>query len=319
MRTRKTWTKEEENKISELLSDGQHTFKQIAEIFKVTVPSISFRAKVLGLKNSRRRNTKYSYNRTFFDKMRPQSCYWAGILNTDGCLHFHKKTNYPSISWAISSKDEDHIKRFISEIESNHPYSRKPQNSPFNKKPIEDRNDILTLRLESPFEWIAALEKYGFVQGKTRRSPRLQSDILLHKLSLACGLIDGDGYIYRATDKRGIYIGLCGINKELLEWLKDIYEAFNIPTLSNRGLPQLDLIRDGNLYRWSVGGLSGAIFFHILRSIPVPKMSRKWDNPEILECLEYWKSRTDVWPPQSYFEEINKKIFTDSTELPKNS
>ncbi len=309
-RTRKNWTKEEEQKLIELCATGQFNFKQMAEQLGVTIPSVKFRAKVLGIDNSLYpRVCKYSYNKNFFSEIRPESCYWAGILNTDGCLFYKKNTSYPTILWQISSKDENHMKRFIEDIKSTHKYSRRKQNSHFYDRKLSQTNDIVCLRIEGPYDWVRDLEKYGFVRSKTRRSPRLQSENLLHKLSLACGLIDGDGFIYRATDKRGIHLGLCGVNRELLEWLKDIYESFQIPTLSNRGLPQIEAKNGKNLYVWTVGGLSGAIFLQILRSIPVPKMSRKWDNPEILECLEYWKSRTDVWPPQSFFDAINKQIF----------
>ena len=51
------------------------------------------------------RKTKHRHNRQFFDKLTPQSCYWAGFIAADGNI-------YPpngGIILGLAEKDEDHL------------------------------------------------------------------------------------------------------------------------------------------------------------------------------------------------------------------
>jgi hypothetical protein len=119
---------------------------------------------------------------------------------------------------------------------------------------------------------------------------------LEQQLAFLVGLIDGDGTVTPMDKERtGFHIGLCGASLPTLEWAQKLIDSLKLPNISNRD--QVIKKRDGeNCYYYSVGGVEAAFLFNLLKTINVPKLDRKWNNPIILTCVESLMRRWDNSP-----------------------
>ena len=62
----------------------------------------------------------YKYNENFFEKIdNPKKAYWLGFLYADGCILNRRKSKILEIS--LSRKDENHLQKFLDDLESNIP------------------------------------------------------------------------------------------------------------------------------------------------------------------------------------------------------
>lgn len=73
--------------------------------------------------------SKYTYNKNFFEKIdNEKKAYWLGFLYADGCINrYYRNENLKAMSLEIglSSKDENHLTKFLNDIESNVPIKTK--------------------------------------------------------------------------------------------------------------------------------------------------------------------------------------------------
>lgn len=68
---------------------------------------------------------------------------------------------------------------------------------------------------------------------------------------------------------------------------------------------------NGNYHSYVVYGMSAVKMFEFLRTIDVPKFSRKWDNPAMLEAMAEYRTK---WP--EYFAAPNLIAFDEQGNLP---
>ena len=162
------------------------------------------------------------------------------------------------------------------------------------------------IRFESAKSWTDALaHHFGITINKTLRSkmPELPTNLL--KLSFMRGMVDGDGYVTVLTKGKSGSLGICGANREIILWFKQVVDSLHLPTLSYR--PQ-NIMQPENesCYYWKISGLTASILFELFRCLPTPGLARKWEDPRLLEISAYWKSRVDLWPSDLFFDNILK-------------
>lgn len=111
--------------------------------------------------------------------------YWMGFITADG---FFSGTNY--LGLALSQKDVDHLRRFVSFVDGDLTRIRK------NKLGMCDfkcGDNIVVPMIQ---------EKFCLCQNKTKNPPQVQIKDDEFFLSYFIGLIDGDGWIGRQTGGR---------------------------------------------------------------------------------------------------------------------
>lgn len=73
--------------------------------------------------------SKYKYNKDFFEKIDNENkAYWLGFLYADGCINRYyrnEKLKAMSLEIGLGKKDEEHLVKFLNDIESNVPVKYK--------------------------------------------------------------------------------------------------------------------------------------------------------------------------------------------------
>lgn len=299
---RPDWTPQEIAHLKELCDSGKYRFTEIAAILKRPFRGTMYKCYERGFNNLYTTPFKYSYDRAFFSRVTLETCYWGAIMTTDGCISMRK--GIPTIIWVAAEKDKPHMEAFKAAIKSNHPLNRRTNRCQISTTDPNKHHVNYAIALENAREWAADLERhFGVTHNKTLRCPPPSLPTLAHKLAYIRGYIDGDGFI--TCDKEGVLdVGICGINREMIAWVKSVVDDMGLPT-AKKVIPSLvHQAKDENCYYYHVRGFRAAVLFELLRRLPVPNLSRKWDNPTILAIVETWKARTDLWPPDLFFSNL---------------
>jgi len=245
---------------------------------------------------------KYDYDRSFFSTITPRTSYWAGLICTDGCLFINR--NSKAVRWSVAEKDRCLLEWFKAETKLEQPIVNfmAECNLPGAKAGPTPQCRI---SIESATEWHADLERnFNITVNKTLRCELPTFPDIISKLSFLRGFIDGDGCVTRSNQPGSMTIMVCGVNREIIAGIKRAIDDLNLPRI-DRG--RESLVRQGDdetCYYFTVRGLQAAVLFTLLRRLPTPNLSRKWDNPAILAIVDFWKARTDIWPPESFFTSI---------------
>ncbi len=301
--TQTLWTPQETTILKEMLDTNLYSFADIGKRLGRTKASVVGRCRKEGLYSRFTTPFKYTYNRAFFSAVTLETCYWAAILTTDGCISW--RDGRPVIIWTAAEKDKEHMEGFKRAIESTHALRRCLVRCQISTRDTQKQHVNYSITLESAREWAADLEKhFGVTHNKTLRCPPPSLPSLLHKLTYIRGYIDGDGHI-TCNQKDGVMsIGVCGVNREMIAWVRQVIEDMELPK-AKKARPALIFQATGeNCYYYSVRGFRAAVLFELLRRVPAPNLSRKWDNPAILAIVDKWKARADLWPSELFFSNL---------------
>lgn len=254
---------------------------------------------------------KYTYDTSFFSEVTLNTCYWSAILTTDGCISWRK--GRPTIIWSVAEKDKGHMELFKQTIRSTHPLNRHLARCQLSTKDTTKMHVNYTITLEGATEWTTDLARhFGVTHNKTLRCPPPNLPTLLHKLAYIRGYIDGDGTITHNPSDGVMGIGVCGVNREMIAWVREVVESMNLPK-AKKARPALIFQASGeNCYYYNVRGFRAAVLLELLRRVPVPNLARKWNNPTILAIVDKWKARTDLWPPEVFFDSLLKGNVSDA-------
>lgn len=301
MRIRKPWSQEEENRLKNLCESGLYSGVDMMHFFPDrTLGAIWARCHVLGIITNYK-YTKYTYDENYFNELDLTKIYYGGLFMADGCIYIRPKHGEVSFIWAIARKDIKLLENFKTAINSTHVINLYESRSP-------TTNNVCygcSLRIESAKILAEQLKKhFGMIPNKTKRFPPPNLFALIEKLAFIKGYLDGDGCLIHSNNRVSIQISSC--NKEILLWIKNIFDDMNINCLSNRGYSNVSARTDENSYYYSVDGLRAAILYEIFMRINTPSLDRKWRNEELLNTINYWKSRPE-WPPETFFIEILSK------------
>lgn len=267
-----------------------------------------------GFRNNYVRYT-YTHDKTFFSRVTPETCYWAGIMTTDGSIIKHKNAQL-GLSLTAAIKDIDHVERWKGAIKATHPIRRAFGKCQLSSRDPEALHEHCMLRLDSAPELVADLERtFNITHNKTLRCPPPELPTTLHKLCYMRGYVDGDGDITAAETQLGfVDMGVCGCNRELIANIKDIVDSLDIPHIHPARRPSLLYQVEGeNCHYYALRGFRAAVLFELLRRTPTPNMSRKWDNPKVLRHVQHWKDQADRWPPESWFAERLRDCSTEAS------
>lgn len=158
-------------------------------------------------RSHREKGKKSTANDNFFNQINTEEkAYWLGFLYADGYI-----TKDGKIGCTLATKDEEHLKKFQTDIETNYPIRTYTQTKGYAPGTLYVRIQICSQQL------IQDAIKHGLVPNKTKIltfPATIPQDLLRHFLR---GYIDGDGSW--KIDKRahcGYSLAICG-TKEFLD------------------------------------------------------------------------------------------------------
>lgn len=281
------WTKEEDELIKKLTLQNNISFKDFIEFLpNRTKKAIITRCYFLGYKN-KYKPRKYSFNENYFKIKTLENCYFAGVIMADGCICMTgRKNKYPTFTWQVAEKDKGLLDLFSQKINST--YELKSQFVQKNNKFFKNYK----LCISNCLSWKDDLERnFGIIPHKTYRVVPQNFDNLEQELAFLIGLLDGDGSISTWGQKQiGINIQICSSSLPIIEWVKKITDKLNLPSFSNRN-NNIYKPDNENCYYYTIRGVTAAFLFERLKSIDVPKLDRKWNNPVVLDIIEKLKLR----------------------------
>lgn len=206
-------------------------------------------------------NRKYLLNHNFFSTPNEENCYWAGFIAADG--HLVKNT----LQINLSIKDIQHLEKFLKSIQytgsihqyknGGHPCASLRITS---KSIVQDLNNIFNIPSGNKNKRLLPLKNF--------------SDINL--LAFIKGYIDGDGWVGRNK------IGICSPEKELLKWIKYIFDTL-VPHTNKNQKNAANVYTEyvGKLktpfYKYQISGKRAFEIQNILKKCNTPSLNRKWE------------------------------------------
>lgn len=212
----KRLTPEQEKEIIE--EYGKTTCYALAERYNVSFQLILETWHTAGLNNKPHKNYKYYYNEDYFSNiMTDEQAYWVGFIMADGCIS-KRKNGQDTLSFTLSSIDENHIKKFRNSLESNKPISY------YNRKSKKYSSFSISSNKMS-----SDLQKIGVSYRKTYsvKFPNIPEKFFIAYLR---GYFDGDGSISHKIEKGKlgrVQISFAGF-KDNLSNIKKVLENNNI-------------------------------------------------------------------------------------------
>lgn len=238
------------------------THYDLAKKLGRSVPSVKQQCRRQNLFNntSEQDIRHYNINDDAFSKISRESCYFAGIIATDGCIKDDKR-----FSIELSVADEDTLIKFLSFLQctANLHYR--------DMKITQGRNVYVSLHLTSAKIVSDLYTHYNITSNKTFSiSPPKFCD-LQHTKAFMVGILDGDGYIKKSTDGSINEISFCTASSEMMQWYQQ--ELFNIFE------KEFSITRNGknkNLLNMRLNGVEAQMFYNLLLTNFRGGMSRKW-------------------------------------------
>lgn len=299
----KHWTKEEDMLLISLL--GKTSFEEMAKQFK-SRSATSLRnhaAKKLKLGNSYAFR-KYTKDESFWETPNPLNCYWAGFLAADG--YICEKEGHEAVKVGLSVKDLNHLEKFKNDSQYTGKIEQRQRR--FSNNKLSPYTTLVSLQINACKKWVADM-KYNFnlcqCKSKILQGPNLSDNYL--KLCFLIGYIDGDGCIHWDKWKKQPTIRFVSSSHTIIEWVKDIIDKnFNVSIIKTP--KSFNIKRKSTMSTLAVSGLRAAKLFDALSAIDVPKLDRKWKNPEFLAELALYKQRF----PSFFINFENSQLIPDN-------
>lgn len=268
----KLWTQEE---ISILKNKyGKITAKQIITFLpRRTSVAIDLKAREIGLKANpslTRRITNLDLD--FFSTPNPLNSYWAGFIAADG--NIKKGKNLVRIK--LGEKDKGHLHQLVEDCK----YSGKVKEAVKNKTSFAPYKKAFVLEIHSK-QWVIDLYKnYNITPAKSKTL--MPPNNLNHENTIAfiCGIIDGDGCIYKTKGWRGSTTISCHVvgTRHLLEWISG---TINIVSPSHKKYHHhcsKVILNKNGFYTYCFSGGRLETFFSIVKNMNLPLLQRKWSK-----------------------------------------
>jgi len=229
---------------------------------------------------------KFHYDKNYWSIPNVNNSYWAGFMCADGCIGIYGKTkNRISFQCGLAIKDKNHLQAFSDSVDFTGKLNHAMRKSPSSENILES----VHLRINSAAQWLTDLDKnFNIIPNKTLRigPPNLWRDEFL--FSFLCGYLDGDGCISKINDGR-VAIVFTSSSLKMLGWIQDfIDKRFPYQVGKQTFLPTQS---SEKCWRLGFSGYKSAMIFNYMKNIPVPKLSRKWDNPEVIKAVEIYKNK----------------------------
>ena len=280
---------------------GKMSFKSMTKYFDGrTASSLQSHSRFINL-NSPYIHKIHSKDENFWETPNSLNCYFAGILAADGYLY--EKNGAKALKWAVSIIDKAHLEMLIKYTKFTGKITHYMHKSPS----TDNVNEMVRVSFSSCDKWIKDLKNnFNLCQGKSLvlQGPNLSDNYL--KLCFLIGYIDGDGCIHwdKTSKQPVIRFACCGL--EILKWIKNIIEKDFEYTARKGRKPNIN--KRENHYIYCISGLRAAKLFDALSAIDVPKLDRKWKNPEFLAELALYKQKF----PSFFVNSENSQLILDT-------
>lgn len=272
------WSTEETNILISKCSSGNYSYSMIGKILNRSSHSCQNKARQLKINNSFKSAKKYTVNQDFWNP-NPISAYWAGFSAADASINKHSLNCY-NYRLEIANSDISHLEQFKKDAQYNG----------LIKTSIREDKFLHSRLVVSEPKWIKDLEKYyNILPNKTLRlaPPNLNDEYL--NFCYLIGYIDGDGTIYFEKKRQRLCINIISSSKNIINWCHSlIYNKFRNFSLINKA-NTVRLVYKKYPFM-SVNGVRAAVVFDYLSKFDVPKLQRKWNNPDILNYVNSIKS-----------------------------
>lgn len=280
------WEPHEDEILRDFIENKSGSYVKLQELLPCrSLRALYDRGKTLGIK-SKYDHRKYKYNESYFSEYTLENCYYAGYLMADGHISKTRKSKHGNdFVWSTATNDRHVLERFAKVTSYTGPIKNRAVRCTINDSGKLYEQSSLSI---SGCRWSKDLEtKFGITEIKTNRAIVQNFPSGDHAKAFLIGLIDGDGTITRGkTDNTEFVIGFCSSSLPTVEWVKQFTDKMNIPTLSWRD-NNIFKPKDENCHYYQIRGAQAAILYQKLAHIPVPKLDRKWKNPDILQCVNF--------------------------------
>lgn len=280
----KYWTQEEDIKLQRLVETGKYSFKEVGKQMNRSAGSCQSHSVLLGLTNKYIRRTHF-HNEEFFKVPNLLNCYWAGFLAADGGVTSYSETGS---TIRLEINDIDHLHTFKRDVG----FTGNVQSS--FRKGVMDRTKRVIIN--SNFWGQDLGSNFGVIPNKTARMlpPILCNDLL--KIAFLIGYIDGDGCICithrNSVNKSEVSVSIVSCSPELLRFLQELLLKYFGSFKLKRKKQNMNNCPGSNKAKLVVfAGMQALMIIDFLKDFPVPKLSRKWHNPKVLEFLQQKKTQ----------------------------
>jgi len=181
--------------------------KKVAKSFGVSLRPIK---RIFKENNIALTNRRYDVNHNYFENIdNEEKAYWLGFLFADGCVR--KTKSGSQLVLKLSVKDEEHLKLFKDNIESEHKIGYN-QNMTLTKKGTPSTSDNCLIRINSN-KLINDLINQGCIPRKTFTINKPIIDEKFYK-DFIRGFYDGDGnFFYSEKTKASVVTIVCASEK----------------------------------------------------------------------------------------------------------
>ena len=285
-----TFTSEEESIIR--IHFGKKSLSQILKLLPRKIAYKYFTQKCredLGLARDRAHPMpiKYSHNQEYWKKLNLTNVYLAGHLAADGSIIKLGENRY-RLTLMISDSDIGIVETYKKELSYTGPTILGKQRCSL--RPNSPLNGFCRIDINCFNRNAEYLKQYFNLEpNKTHRiGPTNLTDKYLN-FAYLIGYCDGDGTITMCHQKEKGYKSLqfscVSCSKPIMEWMKDVIDkTFSLTGPYSRYTKLI--LKGPNLWYFGVSGLRAAVIINYLRQFPVPKLARKWNNPEVLAYIE---------------------------------
>lgn len=197
--------------------------KKVAKSFGVSLRPI---VRILKKNNIECSNRKYNVNHNFFEIINSEKkAYWLGFLFADGCIR--KTKSGSQVVLKLSTKDENHLLRFKSDLNSEHKIFYH-KNKTKTKKGFDSWSNNCLIRINSN-ELVENLIKQGCYPAKTFKIDKPPIDEKYYKHFLR-GFYDGDGNFFYSEKTKASVVTIVCASENFRKFIIDV-----ISTIPNIG------------------------------------------------------------------------------------
>lgn len=283
----KYWTQNEEKTLEEMVITNKYSFKQIGNILNRTAQSCGDHSRILGFNNKYIRRL-YFYDNEFWSIPNPINSYWAGMSSADSNVHNHK--NRFTYRMEIKKSDQKHIEELKKNIKYTGPIGKSARIIKFKNKEIHIES--VKICINGCKKWLTELSNiWNITPNKTKRlsGPNLSNNYL--KFCWLMGYIDGDGYISFNRKFSTLVIGFTSSSLKILEYTKLLIDDNFSNCYLIKKNKNINKLKNANAYVYSVNGLKACVIFDYLHQFPIYRLSRKWEQPHVLEYVNQQKQK----------------------------
>ncbi len=251
---------------------------------------------------------KNMYDTNYWDKPTLMNSFLAGEIAGDGCLFINRHKS-PVFAYKCLTKDESILDVFIKELKYTGPKTYTSSKCSLSKS--GNISHLCQIVISSGFEKnVADLNKWFNIpcQRKTLRLGPTNLDDKNLNFAYLLGLLDSDGSVESSGASikyPRLQISFNSGSLPLVEWVQKLVEdEFSKYAIYDRGGYKIRRLKDSNCFQVYFGGIKAIKLFEYLRSFPLPKLARKWENPKALEVVEFYKKKyPDLFVNSPIFQE----------------